>query len=635
MTHERDIADARGSTACKYRKCAHFALLFVAFILTGCSQLERPKTEPFYAQTEPPPRQEFRWSNGRTPKSIDPARAAAPPETDVVRAIYEGLTDLDPRTLKEMPAVAEKWESSPDLKTWTFHLRKDSRWSNGETVVADDFVRSWHRLAQLKDQAANRYLFENIVGMKEPPAAPSSSPDEPTDFLRETASPPHTPLQKMQMSTNSTSGSTATVHPEIPAGKVQLNPIKIEPLKFGVEAIDDRTLKITLQLPDKDFAKLVANPVFRPIYGDGAEFNEPDLDPETISNGAFRIASIGDNGISLERSETYWNRKSVGLERVRFVPMDTAEKALEAYKAGAIDAVSNADFEPLALKLLTPYEDFRRTTHSALNFYEVNSRSLPFSDRRVRAALAISIDRERLTEGELEGSTQPAYSFLPLGEPNMASLSLDVERARELLTKAGYPNGENFPQVRLVVNRNDAQQRIARTVARMWRQNLNLDTLVIVKESSEMEKTRQSGDFDLIRRGVVIPTVDQLVGLSMLFDSSAASIEPASQLKKVNDAPLATHLDKDPLKPADSPATATSEKTQNGNSAADQSSLARPNEEDSLFDIYAIPLYFPTSYALVKPYVRGFDVNGLDAPSLKAVTIDNAWQPKGSISESN
>src|SRR5664279_1201285 len=108
------------------RTCAF--LFLVAFVVSACTAIQKPNTEPFYAETAPPPKQEFRWSNGKAPASFDPARAAAAPETDVVRALFEGLTEIDAQTLKEIPAAADRWTSSDDLRVWTFHLRKDARW---------------------------------------------------------------------------------------------------------------------------------------------------------------------------------------------------------------------------------------------------------------------------------------------------------------------------------------------------------------------------------------------------------------------------------------------------------------------------------------------------------------------------
>ena len=117
--------------------------------------------------------QEFRWSNGRLPKSLDPARAASAPETDVVRGLFEGLTDIDPKTLVARPAAAESWSSSDDFKVWTFELRHDAKWSNGKRVTAQDFVRSWRRLAELGEGAAHSDILSNIKGF---PLKKSSAP---------------------------------------------------------------------------------------------------------------------------------------------------------------------------------------------------------------------------------------------------------------------------------------------------------------------------------------------------------------------------------------------------------------------------------------------------------------------------
>lgn len=629
------------------KSAAFWAVPFIfafALLFTACNQIERPKTEPFYAQTAPPPRQEFRWSNGKTPKSFDPARAAAAPETDIVRAVYEGLTDLDAKTLKAIPGVAERWESTPDFKVWTFHLRSDARWSNGDTVDALDFVTSWKRLADMREKAANSYLFQNIAGMKMPVPAVENHAGEPGDFLHENPSDLHAPVQRPQFESNTAPQSQPlphtdanTVKPVEPNAENGKTVKKPEPPKFGVEAIDDRTLKITLVSPDEDLPKLVASPIFRPIYGDGIEFNDAGLDADIVTNGAFRITNLAETGITLERADYYWNRKSVRLEYVRIVPMETSEKALEAYRAGTIDAVTNADFEPLALKLLTPFDDFRRTTHSALNFYEFNAKNIPFTDRRVREALAISIDRERLTEGELEGSTQPAYSFLPLGEPNVTALSLDVLRAKDLLEKAGYPNGANFPPIRLVINRNDTQQRVARSVAHMWKQNLNLDTQIVVKELADVEKIRVAGDFDLLRRGAVIATSDEMVSLASVFgpakkleEISTKDPKKEETLSSLRTEKIPTPIQKaieTPISPLLLPDAAPPVKT-------DPQPEPTMSEADAIFNIYAIPLYFPTSYSLVKPYVRGFEMNGLDAPMLKDISIDSNWQPKPPRGES-
>lgn len=201
------------------------------------------------------------------------------------------------------------------------------------------------------------------------------------------------------------------------------------------------------------------------------------------------------------------------------------EKALEAYRAGSIDAITNANFEPLALKLLAPFEGFgeRRTVPSTITIL-TSSRPRSATVAYVRL-WPISIDRERLADGELKGSVEPANRFLSLNDNGKIGVAYDVEVARGHLAAAGFPNGKGFPKIRLVINPNNLQQRIAKFIARMWRQNLNIETDIIVKEAAEIEAARASGEYDLMRRGIVLPTADELVSLAAIFGSDQA-IQP-------------------------------------------------------------------------------------------------------------
>jgi oligopeptide transport system substrate-binding protein len=301
---------------------------------------------------------------------------------------------------------------------------------------------------------------------------------------------------------------------------------------------------------------------------------------------------------------------------VSFVAAASPEKALEAYREGKIDAVTNAEFSPAALKLLEPFDDFRRTAHNALNLYEFNTTRTPFNDRRVRQALALAIEREKITEGELQGTTRPADGFLPAGGQTATRLSSDIQRAQNLLDEAGFPEGVGFPVVQLVINRNDAQQRIAKAVAQMWKDNLGIDTNLMVRDPAEVEAARASGAFDLIRRGVVLPTADETVSMLSIFGTNPSQIaadplatpEPTLPFRReTNGGPSAPTEPAAPIEPA-----ATTVLT----------------EEEALYQLRSIPLYFPTSYSLVKPYVKGFDLNALDAPSLKSVEIDPNWRTR-------
>ena len=134
---------------------------------SGCFSGE--EGEVFYGRVAVPRAQEFRWSDGGLPRVFDPARAAAPPDTDAVRALFEGLTDYDPRTLEPVAAAAARWESSEGDRVWTFHLREEARWSNGDQVTAGDFVRSWRRTLRLGDDAPHAKLLANLIEPKPQP----------------------------------------------------------------------------------------------------------------------------------------------------------------------------------------------------------------------------------------------------------------------------------------------------------------------------------------------------------------------------------------------------------------------------------------------------------------------------------
>ena len=594
----RDV-DSNSKSIFPLRAVASIVLFGLTLIICACGNGDSTGSEPYYARTAPPRKQEFRWSNGKLPKTLDPAFAAAPPETDLVRAVFEGLTELDPATLEPKPGVAEKWTPGDDFRSWTFQLRADARWSDGKPVTAHDFVRSWKRLGELGDAIPHHDLLANIIGFP----IKKRSATVPSSELVPNLEPNGAPQPPGASSRNTSSQTTGSPLPDASPGPA--------PAPFGVVADDDRTLRVLLAVADRDLPKLVAHPLFRPVASESTDFA---VTTNAVTNGAFRVTAADSGGVTLEPSDAYWNRRSIGLERVRMVAAENAEQALAAYRSGEIDAVTNADFEPLALKLLEPFEDFRRRPHAAVNFYEINHERAPFDDRRVREALTIAIERERLTEGDMEGLTRPALSFLPFSRNPEAVIVQDVSRARDLLAEAGYARGEGFPVMKLVVNRNDTQVRVARAVARMWKQNLNIDTEVVVKENAELESARVSGDYDLIRRNAVFPSADELMSILTL-------LKPPAAAATATDTPSPERDGIEPEEP----------RAGNGTSSTSPSPVESPDvtmsETNAIFELWAIPLYFPTSYSLVKPYVSGFEMNSLDAPSLQTVAIDSNWQP--------
>ena len=572
------------------------SLLLLALMLSHAGCFLNEKLERYYGRIVVPRDQQFLWSDGGLPQSFDPAFAAAPPDTDLVRAIFEGLTDYDPRTLAPVPAVATRWEAANGGRVWTFYLRDDARWSNGESVTASDFVRSWRRTMRIGDLAPHTELMANIEGARrESPAGVAAS---------------RSPFQLSPSPKQTTPGDAVANAKTSDTSKAN------EAAQFGVEAVSDHVLRVRLRRPDMNFPALVAHPVFRPVkLNDESGTNKLEAN-DLVSNGAFSLAKTESTRVLLERASTYWNKDQVTLQQVSFVGEKDAESALAAYRAGEVDAVTNAAFEPLAIKLLTPYEDFHRTTYGALTYYSFNSARAPFDDVRVREALAIAIDRERISADEMGGATEPAKRFLPETTPNTQApvvnkseaLEKEYERARELLAEAGFAGGRDFPKVRLLINRNEQQRLVAQSVATMWQTVLNIETEIVVKNWDEYEAAIRQGDFDVVRRGLVMQTTDELTNIRMLFPEGTPASQSAAGGKEAGAASA----------PAGQPANAK------------EKSLRPPppieTEAQALRDLSAMPIYFASSYSLVKPYVSGFDGNVLDAPSLKTVRINNGWQ---------
>lgn len=574
---------------------AGFTLLALLIVEVGC--FLRPDSSRFYGRVAVPRAQEFRWSDGGLPQVFDPAFAAAPPDTDAVRALFEGLTDYDPETLKPVPAVATRWESSDDARVWTFYLREDARWSTGAPVTAHDFVRSWQRTLKLGDLAPHTELLNNIVGVKRTLASPPvPAAAEPAGKKNESRGRP----------AHGRNGEVAG-HAPAPA--------------FGAEALNDHLLRVQLQRPNPNFPALVAHPVFRPVKVPEEDAWKKIAAADLVSNGAFLLGKTASDSVMLERADKYWGRSDVNLERVTFVGTRDPETALAAYHAGAIDAVTNAAFEPLALKLLAPYADYHRTTYGALTYYSFNTAHRPFDDVRVREALAIAIDRERISSEEMGGATEPAHQFLPdaMAErqseavvARSSTLDKDLIRARKLLAEAGYPNGQAFPPLRLLINRNDQQRQVAEAVASMWRANLNVETEIVVKTWDDYEAALRAGDYDLARRGMVMQTTDETTNINMLFaPEPGALLTPGGVI------------------PGESPTVRTGREPTTAAPASHEPSPERKppveSEAEALRQVSAIPIYFACSSTLVKPYVSGFDSNALDAPSLKRVRIDANW----------
>jgi ABC-type transport system substrate-binding protein len=244
-------------------------------------------------------------------------------------------------------------------------------------------------------------------------------------------------------------------------------------------------------------------------------------------------------------------------------------------------------------------------------------------------------------QDELDGAGEPAFDYLPFAGGENEKMTEDALEAKRLLTEAGFPDTAGFPPIRLLINRNDLQKRIAQSVAEMWLKNFGIATEIVIKDRVEYEEAINNGDYDIVRRGVVMPTNDETTGMLTLFTANHGHFDaPLNSWQDERDKELLKRLEEfnnrsNPALVTPTPApdplqhpgveTEGPAQSKNGNDDPGSAKIFL-TEKEALEQVPAIPLYFAVSNSLVKPYINGFDTNLLDAPSLKTVVIDDKWK---------
>lgn len=390
------------------------------------------------------------------PTSLSPLKLVGLPELQVLRDLYEGLLTQGPDG-KVLPGVAERWESE-DNQQFTFHLRPDARWSNGDPVRAADFVYGWRKLVDPKE-AATFAWFAQLAHF--------------------------------------------TNVDEIVAGK-------LAPEALGVEALDDHTLRVRLSQPVPYFLSLLTHPSLSPLHRASMEQygNQWTQPGKLVGNGAFVLSHrVVNEKLELTPNPYYWDRAHTVLTRVTFVPINQESAATKRYLAGDLQITESFPKE-LYQKLMKQIPGEVYTPEQlGTYYYAFNTQQAPLNDVRVRKALSYSIDRGLIANKVLGTGEKPAYHFTPdvtAGfEPaaNLLSSSsqreLD-EKARALLKEAGY--GPTRPlKLTLLYNTAEIHKKMALAIASLWKQKLGAQVELTNQEWKTYLDSRQSGQFEVIR----------------------------------------------------------------------------------------------------------------------------------------
>jgi oligopeptide transport system substrate-binding protein len=391
---------------------------------------------------------------GGEPSTLDPAKAADTFSIGVIRDLYEGLTSETP-TGEVIPGVASSWAVDANGTQYTFELRPDAFWSNGQPVRAQDFVKAWRRVVDPKQGSP---LADNL---------------------------------------------------RIISGASSIISGKAVPDSLGVYAPSDKILVVKLEMSAPYLPQILTNSVAYPIYSaDSASTHSPAT---WVSNGPYVLSSWSPGtAIKLTRNAKYSGRESVHIPNITYQIVSDENAQLARYRAGEIDITDTVPANALpTLKAEHPNE-LVIAPFLATAYYGLNLAAPPFKDNRaLRQAVTMAIDRKRLVSAL--GFGQPeAYGFVPTGAWNYTpqtwawkGLSDDarVTEAKRLYAQAGY--SERTPlHLRLLYNSNPAIRNTALVVAAMWKETLGIDTQLIEEEyrvflQSRQDKTR----WDVARLG--------------------------------------------------------------------------------------------------------------------------------------
>lgn len=477
------------------KKTRIMALIMTAImtgtLLLGCTKTKENEGEkPGDGNTpvvEETVEQKIVYNLGADPKTIDPQLNSAVDGSTIIHNAFEGLMREDENS-KIVPGTAEKYEVSDDGTVYTFHIRKDAKWSDGKPVVAGDFEYAWKRA--LNPKVAAEYAYQLF-------------------YIKNGA---------------------AYYNQEKVGGKVATAE------DVGVKVIDDNTLEVTLEAPVPYFLSLAAFPTYFPVRKDIIEGNEEKwtLKPDTyISNGPFKMSEWKEKeSIIFVKNENYWDAKNVKLETLEVKLIDDQITYLNAFKSGEIDVIES----PPQAEIPTLLDEGTAKIYPYLGtyFYVINvsdkakdvdpKAAEALSNPKFRKALSLAIDKQLIVDKVAQGGQAPATSYVPAGildsigkefQKEYSSKGANIEEAKKLLAEAGYPNGEGAPTITFTFNTDQGHQNIAQAVQDMWKTNLGINVELKNEEWAVFQDTRNNFQYSIARHGWIADYNDPMTFLDM------------------------------------------------------------------------------------------------------------------------
>jgi oligopeptide transport system substrate-binding protein len=449
--------------------CVPFALLLLATAaLTGCAKRHTLVSQGNREGI-------LHVGNGAEIQSLDPHLAGGTVDHNVLSALFEGLITLDEETLEPRPGAAERWTVSPDGLTYTFYLRAGAKWSNGDPLTARDFLYSIRRA--LTPALASEYK-DALYPIRQA-----------EDFAR---------------------------------GRIQnFGPV-------GVRVDDDTQLELTLSRPTPHFLTVLRANICFPVHAASVEHGGASATDRTgrwtrtvplVSNGPFRLREWKDHQhVIVEKNPHYWDADKVRLAAVHFYPSESTQAQELAFRAGQLHTTWDVPLSKIEAYRKDSPELLRVEPYFESYFLRFNNSHAVLSDVRIRAALALAIDREAITKNILRGGQTAATGLTPPGLAGYVPPALvpyDLPTAKRLLAEAGYPDGKGFPALELTTISSEINQRIAEAIQQMWRRDLGIEIRITQKEFKVLLDTFDTLDYAIARGRWIAEFPDPLTYLNM------------------------------------------------------------------------------------------------------------------------
>lgn len=474
----------KGGICLKRNKYSLFALvLALMVVISGCNSFGETEKTTTKGSGKSDGKKEvvekvLNLNNSSEPGSLHPGTAQGTHDSWILEHAFEGLTKKTPEgeIIDGMASVP----TSDDGINWTFKIKKDMKWSNGDSVTAHDFEFAWKYA--LAPETASDYAYQLF-------------------YLE---------------------GAEAYNGGEGTADQV------------GVKAKDDVTLEVKLAQATPYFLDLTSFYTYYPINKKVQEENPKWFTEATsyVSNGPFKLTEWKHKeSVKLEKNENYYEKDKINLDVVNFIILEDENTAWQMYKSGELDLAYPLPQDVQGQLAQSDDKEFHNGPDLSVYYYNLNNDVKPFNNVKVRRALSMAIDRKTITENVAQGGQQPAYSVVPPGIPDVNGdyqentgdlFSEGIEEAKKLLAEGLVEEGmDKLPEFSILFNTSEGHQKIAEAVQEMWRKNLGVTVTLENTEFQVKLDREKAGEYQVSRAGWIGDYVDPMTFMDLWTSESA------------------------------------------------------------------------------------------------------------------